>query len=94
MDGKISGVITERVASVGSTIVIEHADENGSPLASEIQDPCGTVQLDTSWPRLMSFKPPPSNISMKYLTFKAKMSLECPIIGRKNSGLLQKLCAG
>ena len=57
-DGKIRGIITERVSSVGSTIVIERADENGSPLASEIQGPWGTVQLDTSWPRLLSFKPP------------------------------------
>ena len=57
-DGKIRGVITERVASVGSTIVIERRDEDGSQLPSEIQGPWGIVQLDTSWPRLMSFKPP------------------------------------
>ena len=57
-DGKIRGVITERVASVGSTIVIERRDEDGSQLPSEIQGPWGVVQLDTSWPRLMSFKPP------------------------------------
>jgi hypothetical protein len=47
-DGKIRGVITERVASVGSTIVIERRDEGGSQLPSEIQGPWGTVQLDTS----------------------------------------------
>ena len=35
-DGKIRGVITERVASVGSTIVIERRDEDGSQLPSEI----------------------------------------------------------
>ena len=57
-DGKIRGVITERVASIGSTIVIERRDEDGSQLPSEIQGPWGTIQLDTSWPRLMSFKPP------------------------------------
>ena len=57
-DGKILGVITERVASIGSAIVIERADENASQLPSEIQGPWGMVQLDTSWPRLLSFKPP------------------------------------
>ena len=57
-DGKIRGIITERVSSVGSTIVIERSDDNGSQLPSEIQGPWGTVQLSTSWPRLLSFKPP------------------------------------
>ena len=57
-NGKIQGVITERVASVASTIVIERTDQDGNQLPSEIQGPWGVVQLDTSWPRLMSFKPP------------------------------------
>ena len=56
-DGKIRGVTTEKVTSIGSTIVIERMDENGGRLASEIQGPWGVVQLDTSWPRLMSFRP-------------------------------------
>lgn len=56
-DGKIREIITERVASVGSTIVIERRADDGSQLPSEIQGPWGMVQLDTSWPRLLSFKP-------------------------------------
>jgi hypothetical protein len=57
-NGKILGVITERVANIASTIVVERRDQDGSQLPSEIQGPWGIVQLDTSWPRLMSFKPP------------------------------------
>ena len=57
-EGKIRGVITEKVASVGSTIVIERMDDTGAKLPSEIQGPWGVVRLDTSWSRLMSFKPP------------------------------------
>ena len=57
-EGKIRGVITEKVASVGSTIVIERMDDSGAKLPSEIQGPWGVVRLDTSWSRLMSFKPP------------------------------------
>jgi len=45
------------VASIGSTIVIERMDENGGRFPSEIQGPWGMVQLGTSWPRLMSFRP-------------------------------------
>lgn len=57
-DGKIVGIITERVASVGSTIVIDRMNDGGEKLPSEIQGPWGVVQMDTSWPRVMSFKPP------------------------------------
>ncbi len=57
-DGKIRGILTERVASIGETIVIDRMDENGGRFASEIQGPWGIVQLDASWPRLMSFRPP------------------------------------
>lgn len=79
-DGKIRGVITERVASVGSTIVIERRDEEGSQLPSEIQGPWGVVQLDTSWPRLMSFRPPiplwPEELNSSWSKqFDAKYSL-------------------
>lgn len=56
-DGKIRGVITEKVSSVGSTIVIERMDEAGSRLASEIQGPWGVVQTTAAWPRIISFKP-------------------------------------
>jgi hypothetical protein len=55
-DGKIRGVITEKVTSVSSTIVIERMDENGNRLPSEIQGPWGFVQTSTAWPRLISFK--------------------------------------
>ena len=57
-DGKSLGIITERVASVGQTIVIERTDGGGGKLASEIQGPWGVVQTDSSWARVMSFKPP------------------------------------
>ncbi len=57
-DGKIRGVITEKVISIGSTIVIERMDENGGRFPNEIQGPWGIVQLNASWPRLLSFKPP------------------------------------
>jgi len=57
-DGKIRELITERVASVGSTIVIERRDGDGGQLPSEVQGPWGIIQLDTSWPRLMNFKTP------------------------------------
>lgn len=56
-DGKIRGITTEKVASVGPTIVIERSDESGGMLASEIQGPWGIVQDSTSWPRLISFNP-------------------------------------
>ena len=56
-DGKLRGIITERVASVGSTIVIERTDDSGYRLPSEIQGPWGVVQTSTAWPRLISFNP-------------------------------------
>ena len=56
-DGKLLGIVTEKVSSVGSTIVIERTDEGGSRLPSEIQGPWGVVQTSTAWPRLISFSP-------------------------------------
>jgi hypothetical protein len=56
-NGKVLGVITERVASLGASIVIDRSDEGGARLPSEIQGPWGMVQTDTAWPRMMSFKP-------------------------------------
>jgi hypothetical protein len=56
-DGKNLGLVTERVASVGSTIVIERLDEGGSRLANEIQGPWGMVQTDPQWPKVVSFSP-------------------------------------
>jgi len=57
-NGKVLDVITEKVASLGSSIVIDRSDEGGARLPSEIQGPWGIVQTDTSWPRVISFKPP------------------------------------
>ncbi len=57
-NGKVLGVITERVANIGSSIVIDRSDEGGTKLASEIQSPWGIVQTDTAWPRVINFKPP------------------------------------
>jgi hypothetical protein len=51
------GLITERVASIGSTIVIERSDESGDKLANEIQGPWGMVLTDTQWPRVLTFNP-------------------------------------
>lgn len=55
--GKTLGVITERVASIGSSITIERS-EDGVALPSEIQSSWGFVTLDPQWPRLLSFNPP------------------------------------
>ena len=57
-DGRMLGVVTEKVTSIGSTIVIERTDEGGDRLASEIQGPWGTVHTTTAWPRIISFNPP------------------------------------
>jgi hypothetical protein len=54
-DGKTIALITERVASVGSTITINRSTEDGSMLPSEIQANWGFVLTDPQWPRLLSF---------------------------------------
>lgn len=56
-NGKNLGVVTERVSSVGATIVIERSDENGDKLVSEVQGPWGMVQTDPQWSRAMNFTP-------------------------------------
>ena len=56
-DGKNLGLVTERVASVGSTIVIERTDESGGRLANEVQGPWGMVLTDPQWPKVVSFSP-------------------------------------
>lgn len=56
-DGKNLGLVTERVSSVGQTIVIERTDESGGRLANEIQGPWGVVQTDPQWPKVVSFSP-------------------------------------
>jgi len=55
-NGKTLGIITERVASVGSSITIERS-EDGNMLPNEIQGPWGFVSTDPQWPRLLSFNP-------------------------------------
>ena len=57
-DGKTLGVINERVAGIGSTIVIERVNTAGDRLPSEIQTSWGMVATDTQWSRLLNFSPP------------------------------------
>ena len=56
-DGKNLGLVTERIASVGSTIVVERTDENGGKLANEVQGPWGMVMTDPHWSRVINFNP-------------------------------------
>jgi hypothetical protein len=56
-DGKILDVINERVASIGSTIVIDRTTTGGARLPSEIQTSWGMVATDTQWSRLLNFNP-------------------------------------
>ena len=46
-DGKILDVINERIASIGSTIVIDRMTTDGARLPSEIQTSWGMVATDT-----------------------------------------------
>ena len=54
-NGKIMGVINERVSSVGSTITIDRTTADGSSLPGEIQTMWGMAITDTQWPRLLNF---------------------------------------
>lgn len=56
-DGKNLGLITERVASIGSTIVVDRSNESGEKLPNEIQGPWGTVIRDPHWSMVISFNP-------------------------------------
>jgi hypothetical protein len=56
-DGKNLGLVTERVVSVSSTIVIERSSDDGERLPSEIQGPWGMVKTDPQWSKLISFSP-------------------------------------
>ena len=56
-NGKTLGVLTERVAKVGSAIVIERSLADGAQLPSEIQSAWGMVTTDPQWPRLLHFNP-------------------------------------
>lgn len=55
--GKSLGVVVEKVASLGQTITVSRADENGSPLPSEIQGPYGMVITDPHWGKVLNFNP-------------------------------------
>ncbi len=57
-DGKTLGLLTERVASMASTIVIERSDESGGKFSNEVQGPWGMVITDPHWSRTMTFNPP------------------------------------
>jgi hypothetical protein len=56
-NGKTLDVINERIASIGSTIVINRMISNGSKLPSEVQTSWGMVATDTQWPSLLNFSP-------------------------------------
>ena len=56
-NGKNLGIVTERVASMGSNIVIERTDESGGRLPSEVQGPWGAVITDPHWGRTITFNP-------------------------------------
>lgn len=56
-NGKTLDVINERVASIGSNIVIDRMTSDGTQLPSEVQTSWGMVSTDTQWPRLLNFNP-------------------------------------
>ena len=57
-NGKVLGLITERVASIGSSIVINRSDESGGILPNEVQSSWGMVVTDPQWTRIINFNPP------------------------------------
>ena len=57
-NGKTLGLVTDRVASIGSTIVIERNDAGNGRLSNEVQGPWGTVITDPHWGRTVIFSPP------------------------------------
>ena len=57
-NGKTLGLVTDRVASIGSTITIERTDEGGGRYSNEVQGPWGTVITDPHWSRTINFNPP------------------------------------
>jgi hypothetical protein len=56
-NGKILGIITERVANIGSSITIDRS-QDGNRLPGEIHSSWGFVTTDPQWPQLMAFNPP------------------------------------
>ena len=56
-NGKNLGLVTDRIASIGSTIVLERTDENGGKLPNEVQAPWGMVITDPHWSHVINFDP-------------------------------------
>jgi hypothetical protein len=55
--GKTLEIINERLATIGSSIVIDRMTADGNQLPSEIQTSWGMVATNTQWPRLLNFNP-------------------------------------
>jgi hypothetical protein len=55
-NGKTLGIITERVANIGSSITIART-EDGNMLPNEVQSSWGYVSVDPQWPKVMHFSP-------------------------------------
>jgi hypothetical protein len=56
-NGETVDVITERVASVGSQIVIQRTGRNAEKYDDEIQGPWGTIIQDPHWGNVIRFNP-------------------------------------
>jgi hypothetical protein len=56
-NGKNLGLVTDRITSIGSTIVLERTDENGGKLPNEVQAPWGMVITDPHWSHVINFDP-------------------------------------
>jgi len=69
-NGKTLGLITERIAKIGSSIVIDRVSADGLVLPSEIQSSWGMALTDPEWPRVLHFNPPvplwPQELSSKW----------------------------
>lgn len=55
--GQTRGIVVETISSVGKTITVSRADENGSILPSEIQGPHGMAVRDPHWGKVLNFNP-------------------------------------
>lgn len=55
--GQTRGIVVETISSVGKTITVSRADENGSILPSEIQGPHGMAVRDPHWGKVLNFSP-------------------------------------
>lgn len=55
--GQTRGIVVETISSVGKTITVSRADENGLILPSEIQGPHGMAVRDPHWGKVLNFNP-------------------------------------